>query len=154
MQTRTGFVAESLVDGKKITVSLRSNVSLLSEISMYTYTEERPLVEIMKAVAAKENNGPVPNFKEDKAAMTAYFETIVSDFDKDRVYPSDIKKVLTWYNILQAKDLLTSNESTSEEKVVKATEEVKPKKVAAPKNAGAASSKKAPAVKATKSTKK
>src|SRR6476620_10746788 len=99
VQTRTGFVAESLMDGKRITVSLRSNVSLLSEISMYTYSEEKPLAEVMKAIAAKENNGQAPNLKDDKAALTAYFVEVLPDYDQDRVYASDIKKVLNWYNI-------------------------------------------------------
>ena len=62
LQTRSGFLAESLLDGKKITVGLSSNVSLLSEISMYTYTEEKPLVEIMRAIAVKENEGPTSVF--------------------------------------------------------------------------------------------
>jgi len=157
MQTRTGFVAESLMDGKRITVSLRSNVSLLSEISMYTYNEEKPLAEVMMAIAAKENNGQAPNLKDDKAALTAYFVEVLPDYDQDRVYASDIKKVLNWYNILQAKGLLTAEETSTEDKKVekvKATAEAKPKKVAAPKNAGTATAKKAPAPKATKSTKK
>lgn len=160
MQTRTGFVAESLMDGKKITVSLRSNVSLLSEISMYTYSEEKPLVEVMKAIAAKENNGQAPNLKEDKAALSTYFAEVLPDYDQERVYASDIKKVLNWYNILNAKGLLVSKEEVTEEKEpkkvekAKATKEEKPKKVATPKSEGAATAKKAAAPKATKSTKK
>ena len=57
VQTRSGFVAESMIDGKRITVGLKSNVSLLTEISMYTHTEEKPLVEILRAIAVKENEG-------------------------------------------------------------------------------------------------
>ncbi len=107
IQTRSGFVAESLLDGKKITVGLRSNVSLLSEISMYTYEKEKPLVEVMRAIAEKENNGPAISHKEDNAKLTAYFLEILPDYDQDRVYPSDIKKVLNWYNMLQAKGLVS-----------------------------------------------
>jgi hypothetical protein len=114
MQTRTGFVAESLVDGKKVTVGMQSNVSLLSEISMYTYAEEKPLVEVMKAIAKKENGGEAPKLKDDKAAMIAYFSEVVPDFDQERVYPSDIKKVLNWYNILQGKGLVTLEEEVKE----------------------------------------
>ena len=58
IQTRTGFVAESLLDGKKITVGMRANVSLLSEIAVYTYTEEIRLAEVLIAIATKENDGP------------------------------------------------------------------------------------------------
>lgn len=107
LQTRTGFVAESLLDGKKITVGLRSNVSLLSEISMYTYDKEKPLAEVMRAIAVKEDNGPAISHKEDNAKLEAYFLEILPDYDQDRVYPSDIKKVLNWYNMLQAKGLVS-----------------------------------------------
>lgn len=157
VQTRTGFVAESLIDGKKITVGLRSNVSLLSEVSMYTYSQEKPLVEVMRNIAIKENNGPIEAFKDDKDKIVNYFTGIVPDYDKDRVYVSDIKKVINWYNILQSKGLVSKEEpKATSEKTEKAElpSEAKPKKVAAPKNAGMAAAKKAPAQKATKSTKK
>lgn len=137
LQTRSGFLAESLLDGKKITVGLSSNVSLLSEISMYTYTEEKPLVEIMRAIAIKENEGPTAvSHKEDNAKLIAYFQEILPDYDADRVYASDIKKVLNWYNILQAKGMVSKEEPKVEnadalkEQVV---EEVKAKKQATPK---------------------
>ena len=107
VQTRSGFVAESLIDGKKITVGLRSNVSLLSEISIYTQTEEKPLVEVMRNIAIKEDNGPAISHKEDNATLAAYFAEILPDYDQDRVYPSDIKKVLNWYNMLHAKGMVS-----------------------------------------------
>ncbi len=140
LQTRSGFVAESLSDGKKISVSLKNNVSLLSEISMYTYTEEKPLAEIMRTIAIKENEGPTAvSHKEDTAKLIAYFKEILPDYDADRVYASDIKKVLNWYGILQAKgmvskiepsvDKIENVEETKEQVVekVKAKKEVKPK---------------------------
>lgn len=110
IQTRSGFVAESMIDGKRITVGMRSNVSLLSEISMYTHTQEKPLVEILRAIAIKENEGPAISHKEDNAKLLAYFKQIVPDYDEERVYPSDIKKVLNWYNMLQAKGLISKEE--------------------------------------------
>jgi hypothetical protein len=131
LQTRSGFLAESLLDGKKITVGMRSNVSLLSEISMYTYSEEKPLVEIMRAIAIKENEGPAISHKEDNDKLITYFKEILPDYDEDRVYASDIKKLLNWYNILQAKGLVSKEEPKVEnaeaikEEVV---EEVKAKK--------------------------
>ncbi|WP_396141194.1 DUF5606 domain-containing protein [Flavobacterium sp.] len=137
LQTRSGFLAESLLDGKKITVGLSSNVSLLSEISMYTYTEEKPLVEIMRAIAIKENEGSTAvSHKEDNAKLIAYFQEILPDYDADRVYASDIKKVLNWYNILQAKGMVSKEEPKVEnadaikEQVV---EEVNAKKQVTPK---------------------
>jgi hypothetical protein len=131
LQTRSGFVAESLLDGKKITVGMRSNVSLLSEISMYTYSEEKPLVEIMRAIAVKENEGPAISTKENNDSLVSYFKEILPDYDQERVYVSDIKKLLNWYNILQAKGLVSKEEPKLEnaqaikEEVV---EEVKSKK--------------------------
>lgn len=107
VQTRTGFVAESLLDGKKITVGLKSNVSLLSETSIYTNDAEMPLADVMRNIAIKEDNGPALSHKETNDKMTAYFLEILPDYDQDRVYPSDIKKVLNWYNILQAKDMVS-----------------------------------------------
>ncbi|MBF6608193.1 MAG: DUF5606 domain-containing protein [Flavobacterium sp.] len=115
VQTRTGFVAESLQDGKKITVGLRSNVSLLSEISMYTTTGEVPLADVMRSIAVKEDNGPAISHKEDPSKLAAYFEEILPDYDQDRVYPSDIKKVLNWYSILQAKGLVSKDAPVKEE---------------------------------------
>ena len=107
VQTRTGFVAESFIDGKKITVGLRSNVSLLSEISVFTNTEEKPLAEVMRNIAIKENEGPSISHKESNEVLAAYFKEILPDYDQDRVYPSDIKKILNWYNILQAKGIVS-----------------------------------------------
>ena len=132
VQTRTGFVAESLLDGKKITVNLKSNVSLLSEISIYTYEGEKPLAEIMQKIADKENEGPAISHKEDNAKLTAYFKEILPDYDEERVYPSDIKKVLNWYNMLQAKGLVTdeveakvvTEETPATEEVAAVAEEV------------------------------
>ena len=141
IQTRSGFLAESLLDGKKITVGLRSNVSLLSEISMYTYSAEKPLVEIMRAIAVKENEGPTAvSHKDDNAKLIAYFKEILPDYDEDRVYASDIKKLLNWYNILQAKGMVSKDEPKEEVKVLDAesvkeqvVEEVKAKKAPKPK---------------------
>ena len=123
VQTRTGFVAESLVDGKKITVNLKSNVSLLSEISIYTYEGEKPLSEIMQKIADKENKGQSISHKEDNATLIAYFKEILPEYDDERVYPSDIKKVLNWYNMLQAKGLVVDKVVTSTEEVAAVADE-------------------------------
>ena len=116
IQTRTGFVAESLLDGKRITVSMRSNVSLLSEIAVYTYSEEVRLAEVFKAIAVKENEGPTISHKEDDAKLKSYFREVLPEFDEDRVYTSDIKKIFNWYNLLQPKGLVTVEALSEEEK--------------------------------------
>ena len=110
VQTRSGFIAESLLDGKKITVGLKVNVSLLSEISIYTYEGEKSLTEVMRNIAIKEDNGVALSHKEDNDKLIAYFLEILPDYDSERVYASDIKKVLNWYNLLQAKGMVSKEE--------------------------------------------
>ena len=135
IQTRTGFVAESLIDGKKITVGLKSNVSLLSEISVYTYSEEKPLTEIMRAIAVKEDNGPAISHKEDNSKLVAYFLEVLPDYDQERVYPSDIKKIINWYNMLQVKGLVSKEEpkiENSEDVLEQAVKEVAAEKATKP----------------------
>jgi hypothetical protein len=125
VQTRTGFVAESLLDGKKVTVGLRSNVSLLSEISVYTYDGEVRLSEVFRAIAEKEDNGPALSHKEDNAKLESYFREVLPGFDEDRVYASDIKKILNWYNLLQPKGFV-SKESLAKPQPEAAAQETAP----------------------------
>lgn len=131
VQTRTGFVAESLLDGKKVTVSLKSNVSLLSEISIYTYEGEKPLAEIMQSIANKENKGQAISHKEENAVLSSYFREILPEYDEERVYPSDIKKILNWYNMLQERGLIV-DEAPVVEEAASVAEEVVAEKVKAP----------------------
>lgn len=109
VQTRSGFLAESLVDGKKLNVGLQSNVSLLSEISVYTYEGEKPLAEILKAIAEKEDDKETISHKEDKDKLERYFAEVIPNYDAERVYASDIKKILNWYNTLIIKGLISKN---------------------------------------------
>lgn len=112
-QTRTGMLAESLLDGKKVTVNARQNVSLLSEIAIYTLTEEIPLKEVFKKIAEKENGGPSIPHKSTKDELEEYFFEILSDYDEDRVYASDIKKVVQWYNLLHKNGITQFEEADS-----------------------------------------
>lgn len=105
-QSRGGFIVESLVDGKRFPVQSTNNVSSLSDIAMYTYEEEVPLSEVFNNIAKKENEGPSLNHKENPKVLKEYFSTVLPDFDEDRVYNSDIKKVFQWYNILQGAGLV------------------------------------------------
>ena len=114
VQTRTGYLAESLVDGKKISVNLKASVSLLSEISIYTINEEKLLTEVMRNIAIKENEGPAISHKEDNATLVAYFAEVLPEYDADRVYPSDIKKILNWYNLLQSKGMVSKEEAIAD----------------------------------------
>lgn len=120
-QTRNGFLAESLLDGKKISVGARDNVSLLSEIAIYTLTEEVPLRTIFTKISEKENGGQAINHKVPKIELEEYFFEILPDYDEERVYASDIKKVVQWYNLLQKNGITDfsepeeTKEATSEE---------------------------------------
>ena len=106
-QTRSGFVAESLLDGKKVSVSVQSNVSVLSEIAVYTLTEEVPLKKVFKAISDKENGEQTSiSHKDSKDTLEEYFFGILPDYDEDKVYASDIKKIVQWYNLLHKNDLL------------------------------------------------
>ena len=116
VQTRSGFVAEALLDGKKITVGLRSNVSLLSEIAVFTYNEEVKLIDIFKSLATKENGEATISHKESDDKLKSYFREILPEYDEDRVYTSDIKKIFNWYNILQPKGYVTLNALNTEAK--------------------------------------
>ena len=99
-QTRNGFLAESLLDGKKISVNSRHNVSLLSEIAIYSLTEEVPLRKVFAKIYEKENGGEAINHKVSRDELEEYFFNVMPDYDEDRVYASDIKKVIQWYNLL------------------------------------------------------
>ncbi|MDC1505919.1 DUF5606 domain-containing protein, partial [Winogradskyella sp.] len=120
-QTRTGAVVESLLDKKRITVGAHSNISILSEIAIYTLTEEVPLKDVLKKVKTKEKGEQTSiSHKDSKDKLEEFFFEVLPDYDEDRVYPSDIKKIVQWYNLLQKNNLLSALETedkkeTSEE---------------------------------------
>lgn len=115
-QTRTGFLATSLADHKRISVGIRNNVSLLSEIAIYTTTQEVPLVEVFKNIKNLEEGKQARiSAKSDGATLEAYFAEVLPEYDRDRVYASDIKKVIQWYNLLLSKGLLEETASSDTE---------------------------------------
>ncbi len=123
-QTRTGFVGESLLDGKRITVGMRNNVSVLSEIAIYTLEEEVPLRDVLQKIKEKEGgNRTKINHKADKIDLEEYFFEILPNYDEDRVYASDIKKIIQWYNILVDNKIMDFSESDEEQATAAVTEE-------------------------------
>lgn len=115
-QTRVGFVAKSINDDKKISVSYKNNISVLSEIAIYTLDEEVPLKEVFKNIFQKEEGKNTSvSHKAPKEELEAYFFEVLPNFDEDRVYPSDIKKVIQWYNILIEKGLISLEEDKKED---------------------------------------
>lgn len=116
-QTRTGAVVESLIDKKRITVGAHSNISILSEIAIYTLAEEVPLRDVLKKVKDKENGEQTKiSHKDGKDVLEEFFFEVLPDYDEDRVYPSDIKKIVQWYNLLQKNNLLDTLEESKEDK--------------------------------------
>lgn len=106
-RTRSGFLALSLLDQKRISIGLRNNVSLLSEIAIYTLDGEKPLEEVFKAIKEKENSQKTTvSHKATEDELEAYFFSVIPNYDEDKVYPSDIKKIIQWYNILIDKGFL------------------------------------------------
>lgn len=106
-QTRSGFLATSLADGKRISVGIRNNVSLLSEIAIYTFEKEVPLTEVFTNMKNFEDGKEARiSPKSDGATLEEYFSQVLPNYDRDRVYASDIKKIIQWYNLLLAKGFL------------------------------------------------
>lgn len=128
-QTRSGLLAESIVDGKKISVSARQNVSLLSEIAIYTLTEELPLSEVFSKISKKENGGEAISHKSSKDELEEYFFEVLPEYDEDRVYPRDIKKVIQWYNLLTKNGITDFSDKSTEEETSNAATEDLTKKV-------------------------
>ena len=95
VQTRSGFIAHSLVDGKRISASLRDQVSLLSEINIYGLQAEVPLADVFQNILAHEK-GALCSVKSKAPAtdLEAYFFEVFQDYDEERVYPSIIKKII------------------------------------------------------------
>ncbi|WP_394749832.1 DUF5606 family protein [Spongiimicrobium salis] len=128
-QTRTGFVAESLIDGKKVTVGFKNNVSVLSEIAIYTLDEEIPLIEVFQKIQEKEKGEKTAiKHKAPKIELEEYFFSVLPNYDEDRVYASDIKKVIQWYNLLHDQGITDfsseeASKETEEKKAVVSSEE-------------------------------
>ena len=80
-RTRAGFVAESLVDGKKMAVGAHNNVSMLSEIAIYTYSEEVPLREVFQKIAEKEDAKETISHKSSKKELENLFSEILPEYD-------------------------------------------------------------------------
>ena len=97
------IIVESLVDKKRIPVHTGNQANMLEEIGIYTYNDTKPLSSVFEDIAKKENYNQTISHKLSKNELTEYFRKIVPDFDEEKVYISDIKKVIQWYNLLQSK---------------------------------------------------
>jgi hypothetical protein len=116
-QAKNSVIVESLIDKKRIPAYATDRISALEDISIYTYSEDKPLKEILKAIYNKENGKACISHKESEAKLTAYLLEILPDYDAERVYVSDIKKLFQWYNLLESSGNLVLAEDDSEEAV-------------------------------------
>lgn len=134
-QAKGGFIVEDLDKGKKTSISAQNNVSLLENVAIYGVSEEYPLKEVFKRIYNKENGAAAISHKESGASLRKYIEEVLPEYDESRVYDSDLKKLFQWYNILQAKGLVTPAPEVEEVKSEETSEEKpkKTKKAAAPK---------------------
>ena len=129
-ESKNGLIVESLTDGKKFPAFSHERISSLKEISIYTETGDISLKDVLKKMKEIQDGKPVDNPKKSSSSdLKALFEQFVPDYDKDAVYVSDMKKVFTWYNLLQEKDMLDftddeeENETTEENPEEKTTDE-------------------------------
>lgn len=115
-QAKNNIIVESLIDGKRVPAYSTDKISALEDISIYTYEEDKPLAEVYQAIYDKENGGSVLSHKESLNKLTKYLLEVLPNYDAERVYTSDIKKLFQWYNILHKADALKVEEKEEETK--------------------------------------
>jgi len=127
---KNGVIVESLIDGKKTPAHAHNRISALADISIYGEDGEKPLAEIMKAILIKFNGEQVPYKKWNGTELKSEFMEIFAEYDEDRVYTSDIKKVYQWTNLLLDNGFVNlewANEPEAVEETEEAKEEVETK---------------------------
>lgn len=151
-QIKNGIIVEGLEDKKRMPVYATQKVVALDDISIYTYSEDVPLKDIFLAIHEKNNGASAPDPKASPNELKAFMEEMIPEYDKDRVYVSDLKKLVKWYNILNEKGLIIKEEEKAEESETTEGEvtEAKPTKKKAKKAEDKTESKKAAPKKATK----
>ena len=116
-QGKNMLIVESLLNGKRTPAYAHDQIISLGDIAIYTVENDVPLADVFEAVKEK-NEGKHVDVKAlgDDEAVRAYFKEILPDFDEERVYTTDIKKVFNWYNQLLDAGFTTFKEETAENK--------------------------------------
>ncbi len=109
-QSKTSVVVESIIDGKRTAAFPSEQISTLGDISIYTENDDVKLEEVLKTIYKKEDGKKSIDSKSSDNELKKYFETILPEYDKERVYISDIRKVFKWYNLLIEYNLLEFKE--------------------------------------------
>ncbi len=136
-QSRSGFIAESLIDGKKMPISASNRITTIDDIVVFTETDEVKLREIFLKMKDKTNAQQAVDHKSDDDQIKEFFGSVLPDYDKERVYVSDMKKMIFWYNLLQKNDMLDFEEEKTEEI---SEEDVKQEKIDKPAKTKSSSS--------------
>jgi len=123
-QSKTGIVIESITDGKRTSAFATDQVSSLKDISIFTTGEDIKLEDVLKNIYNKEDGKQILSANSSSSDLTRYFERVLPEYDKERVYISDIKKVIKWYNILAEHNMLEFNDTDESENEETKTEEV------------------------------
>jgi len=110
VQGKDRIIVGSLNDKSRFPVFPSHKVSSLEEISIFTETEEIPLKEVLEKIFITENGNKCIDPKSENNALKVYMEKILPNYDKNRVYVSDMKKLFTWYNTLLENQMLTFEE--------------------------------------------
>jgi hypothetical protein len=129
-QGKSNLIVESLEDGKRIPAYSSDRISSLEDISVYTYEEDQILSVVFESIYKRENGGLAPSHKEDKNTLEGYLLEILPNYDQERVYFSDVKKIFQWYNLLNKSGNLIIDEPVKEEpKEEKPTKKTSAKKI-------------------------
>ena len=101
-------IVESLITGKRMPAFSTSRISTLEDITVYTYDDDTPLKDVFTNIF-NEYKGAIPNLtaKSPNDELTAFFEKVLPNYEKEKVYMSDIKKIVSWYNLLVEKGIIT-----------------------------------------------
>jgi len=116
---KSGAIIESLIDKKRIQMFASDKLTSVEDIRIFTTGDDVPLKNVLKAIYTKENGGKCIDPKSDNTALKNYMKEVLPEYDQDRVYVSDMKKLFSWYNLLINENKLDfsddENEETSEE---------------------------------------
>ena len=113
-QSKNGVIVESLTDGKRFPAFAHERISSLAEISVFTLEEDIPLQDVFKKIYEKYDGKEAIDPKSGGEELKAFMREVLPEYDEDRVYVSDIKKMVTWYNLLVSKGLLEFPEEEEE----------------------------------------
>lgn len=117
---KNALIVESLVDKKRMPAYATSKISALEDIAIFTDEGDVPLADVFKNIKEKENGGKAISHKASGNELKGYMAEVLPNYDEDRVYVSDMKKVFQWYNLLQENNLL---EDLDKEEEVESAEE-------------------------------